>query len=755
MPSASNSRKIGSILLYALSLAGAVAGFFLIQSWGSKLGAPAVAQGAAPIASAGHAPANELLHVLLALVAVVAMARLLGTLFRNIRQPPVIGEIIAGILLGPSLLGRVAPAMSAYLFPSNVTPALNLIAQVGVILFMFLVGAELDLGLLRKRGHSLMAISHAGILAPFILGATLALLLYPRLSSNDVPFTNFALFLGVSMSVTAFPVLARILTDRRISRTRLGALALPCAAIGDLTAWCLLAFVVGVARAQGGNALRTLILALLYVAAMALVVRPLIGRLVVLYGNKGRLTQGLMAIIFVLLLLSSAATEVIGIHAIFGAFALGAMIPHDSGIARDLIDRLEDLVVVLLLPAFFAFTGLRTQIGLLNSPQQWALCGLIILVASVGKFGGATVAARLTGMGWREGAALGVLMNTRGLMELIVLNIGLELHIISPVLFAMMILMALATTFATTPIVHLLSSESEAGMQPSTRYPQTREPARSAILVPVANPNGVARLVNLALAATPLELPPPRVLAIVRRPPGGVRASLDDTGALAIPRSAALSAALELAWSRGAVITPQAVWSDDPAADLVQIATGAGIGWVLLGPHRAVFGADFRGGIVRTVLDQARALPLSVVVAMHSDDAPLERLFAVVDSGYDGRAALELATRLAQRTECSLHVIRIAHGTEPAELELAAMLAEAARVAGRRLHTEALANPSTSLIAARTAGGLVIVAAAVAEQLGLARRGFIDGRPMLLVQGSRFASAAAVALPVSTRTVIS
>jgi Kef-type K+ transport system membrane component KefB len=637
--------------------------------------------------------------------------------------------------------------VSAYLFPQTVAPALNIIAQVGVILFMFLVGTELDLGLLRKRGHATVAISHASILAPFILGALLSLLLYPRLSSSDVPFTNFALFLGVSMSVTAFPVLARILTDRRISRTRMGAIALTCAAVDDITAWCLLALVVGVARAEGGSAIKTLLLAVVYIALIAFVARPAMGRLTVLYGQKGRLTQGLMATIFVLLLLSASATEVIGIHAIFGAFALGAVIPHDSGIARDLIDRLEDLVVVLLLPAFFAFTGLRTQIGLLNSPEQWALCALIIIVASAGKFGGSLIAARITGLEWRDGAALGVLMNTRGLMELIVLNIGYEMHIISPVLFAMMVLMALATTFATTPILSLIMKDEAESPEPRSRVPLALGLQRSAMLVSVANPDGVGRLVELALAATPPDLPPPRVLAMVRRPAGGVRIGLGETEQERSPRSAALNAALEIAWSRGAVITPQAVWSDDPAGDLVSIAGQAGIGWVLLGPHRAVFGADFRGGFVRAILDKAQALPLNVAVAMQSSDAPFERLFAVVDAGPDGRAALELVTRLAQRAEYSLHVIRITDAGEPAEPELSPLLAEAARVAGRRLHTEAMVNPTADSIRARTAPGLVVIGAAIADQLGLARRGFADGRPMILVQGSRLAPAGAYVAP--------
>ncbi len=741
MVETSKSRAVVPVLLYTLSIVGAVIGFLAIRSHGVTLLAPAPTTviGSEPVRSYG----GDLLHVLIALVTVVGLARALGTLFRNIHQPPVIGEILAGILLGPSLLGRVAPAVSAYVFPTTVGPALNVISQVGVILFMFLVGAELDLGLLRKRGQSTIAIAHASIIAPFLLGAVLALLLYPRLSSSDVPFTNFALFLGVSMSVTAFPVLARILTDRRVSKTQMGALALTCAAVGDLTAWCLLALVVGVARAESVSVVRTFGLALAYLAVMAFVVRPLMMRLTVLYGNKGRLSQGLMATICVLLLLSASATEVIGIHAIFGAFALGAMIPHDSGMTRELTDRLEDLVVVLLLPAFFAFTGLRTQIGLLNGYEQWMLCALIIVVASVGKFGGSLVAARITGLSWRDGAALGVLMNTRGLMELIVLNIGFEMHIISPVLFAMMVLMALVTTFATTPILHLIVREKEAPETP-VRPPLPRESERRVILVPVANPAGVARLVNLALAATPADLPPPRVLAMVRRPAGGVRANLGDHESV-IPRSAALSTALEVAWSRGFVVTPQAVWSDDPATDLLKIATDAHIGWILLGPHRAVFGADFRGGVVRAVLERARALALNVAVVMQDGEAPLERLLVVADAGPDGRAALELATRLAQGNESSLHVLRITRADDPADPDLSRMLAEAAGLVGRRLHTEALREPNLVTVAERTVGGLVIISSSVADTLGVSRRGFPDGRAMVLVQGSRWAGAGGLA----------
>jgi Kef-type K+ transport system membrane component KefB len=741
-----NNHRFASFAAYSLLIVGAVLGFMAIQSWGREFVAPSPESAAlADFGRRAAAPthAADLLHVLLALAAVVAVARLLGTLCRLIQQPPVIGEIIAGIALGPSLLGRVVPHAYAYLIPPTVASPLSIIAQVGVILFMFLVGVELNLGALRNRGHATVAISHASIIAPFILGAALALLLYTRFSSSDVPFTNFALFLGVSMSITAFPVLARILTDRRVSKSRMGAIALTCAAIDDLTAWCLLAFIVGIARAEHTAVIRTIVLVIAYLAFMIVAIRPLMGRLALVYGNKGRLSQGLMATVFVLLLISASATELMGIHAIFGAFALGAAIPHNSGLARELIDRLEDFVVVLLLPAFFAFTGLRTQIGLLNSLGQWEWCLLIIAVASAGKFGGSLIASRFTGLSWRDGAALGVLMNTRGLMELIVLNIGYEMHVISPLLFAMMVLMALATTFATTPILHLIVRDEEQDTEARGAVAPAQEARRTEILVPVANPNGVEVLLNLALAATPADTPPPRVLAMVRRPAGGVRAGLGEVNGQVVPRSAALSAALELAWGRGAVITPQAMWSDDPAADLIKLATEARIDWILLGPHRAVFGSDYRGGVVRAILERAQALPLSVAIAIESDAARFDRLVAVADSGPDGCAVLELAARLMENSEAGLHVIHLAHPNEPTAHPPMEQLAIIARFAGRRLHSETLADPTFAKITDHVGPGLVIIGAGSANRLGLARRGFPDRRPMILVQGSRFGAVSA------------
>jgi Kef-type K+ transport system membrane component KefB len=429
----------------------AVAAFLVIRSYGETLTAP-VAGAAAAAAAAGDRHPDVLLQLLVALTAVIVTGQVLARAFVAIGQPPVIGEVVAGIVLGPSLLG---PEVSALILPPTVAPVLGLIAQLGVILYMFLIGLELNAAQLRRRVEATVAISHASILAPFLLGAGLAVALYPRLSTSDVPFTNFALFMGVAMSVTAFPVLARILTDRGLARTELGILAIGCAAIDDVTAWCLLAFVVGIVQTRIGDGVRVAAATLAYVGVMFFAVRPVVARLTARWQGES-LERGPVAVVFVALLLSALATEAIGIHAIFGAFLLGTVIPHESTVARTFTRQLEHVVTVVLLPAFFAFTGMRTRIDLLATPGEWLLCGLVVLVATLGKFGGTAAAARVMGLGWREAAALGTLMNTRGLMELIVLNIGLDLHVISPPLFAMLVVMALATTLATAPALRLL-----------------------------------------------------------------------------------------------------------------------------------------------------------------------------------------------------------------------------------------------------------------------------------------------------------
>jgi Kef-type K+ transport system membrane component KefB len=410
-------------------------------------------------------PADSLLHLLIALVVVILAARICGAICKRVHQPPVIGEIIAGLVLGPSLLGRAAPGVMQSLLPVSVAPALSIIAQIGIILFMFLVGVQLDLSRLPKKLHSTTAISLGSILLPFVLGCGVARWLFVRYSTGHVSFMVFALFVGVSLSVTAFPVLARILTDRGLQESPLGIIALTCAAADDVAAWCLLAVVVAIANADAGGAVRTLALTAVYVGGMLWIVRPLISRAIRASDRKAYASQPVMSVVIIALLLSALATEAAGIHAIFGAFLLGAIVPHDSIVARNVVHKLQDIVVVFFLPTFFALTGLRTEIGLMSTPMDWVLCGVITVTATLGKFGGTFAAARITGSSARDAASLGILMNTRGLMELIVLTVGLDMGVLSPTLFTMFVIMAVVTTLATTPVLDLLNR------QPSARSP--------------------------------------------------------------------------------------------------------------------------------------------------------------------------------------------------------------------------------------------------------------------------------------------
>lgn len=431
---------------YVALLAGGALIFWSVNHFGQHL------QPAGPtlgFGSGSHHDTGLIARLLLALAVIMATAQGLGKLMARFQQPPVMGEVLGGILLGPSLLGWVFPNAATFLFAPDVTGALGTLARIGVILYMFFVGLELDWSLLRHQGKNTLLISHASIVVPFSLGALLSLWLYPLYAGPDVPFHVFTLFLGVSMSVTAFPVLARILTDRNMQRTRLGALALTCAAVDDVTAWCLLACVLAVATASPWLAAQTLALSCLFVAFTLFGLRPLLQKLT---GNWQDRKQDL-GIVLIGSLLTAACTEAIGIHALFGAFLLGAVIPHDSKLASSLMANLNTLVSVLLLPAFFAFTGLRTSIALVQGPLAWLTVAAVVAAACLGKFGGTWLAARVCGLPNKDAASLGVLMNTRGLMELIVLNLGLELKILSPTLFTIFVLMALATTFSTTPIL--------------------------------------------------------------------------------------------------------------------------------------------------------------------------------------------------------------------------------------------------------------------------------------------------------------
>jgi Kef-type K+ transport system membrane component KefB len=397
----------------------------------------------------------------LQIAVIVVSARLVGAVFRRIGQPHVLGEMVAGILLGPSLLGWLAPGLTAALFPEGSLGYLQTLSQIGLLLFMFLVGLEFDPAHLKKLGHAALLTSHASITAPFLLGSVLALYLYPRLSDSSVPFREFALFMGVAMSITAFPVLARILAERGLYKTRLGSMVVACAAVDDVTAWCILAYIVAMVRASGHSLplWKTLLALTAFVIAMATLARPLLKRLEANFRRRGELSEDAMAAILLLLLVSATLTEYLGVHLLFGAFLLGAVMPKEPAFVERVTEKAQSVTVVLLLPVFFAFTGLRTSIGLVRGAEMWFFCFLIIVVAVAGKLGGSAVAARVAGLQWRDALSIGIFMNTRGLMELVVLNIGLDLGIISPALFSMMVLMALATTFMTTPLLALVTGE--------------------------------------------------------------------------------------------------------------------------------------------------------------------------------------------------------------------------------------------------------------------------------------------------------
>ena len=393
--------------------------------------------------------------LLIQIVIIVFSSKLLGSLVRRIGQPMVIGEVIAGILLGPSVLGYFFPEVSHFIFQPASLPNLNFLSQLGLILFMFIIGLELDIQLLKHKAHTAVVVSHASIIIPFAMGVSLAYFLYAAYAPPHISFLAFGLFMGIAMSITAFPVLARILHERGLTKTALGSLAITCAAADDVTAWCILAAVIAVVQAGSAiSAVFTVLVSFVYVIAMLKLVRPWLERVETRYPTTEHLNRTFAVVAFVVLFLSALTTELIGIHALFGAFLAGASMPAHAHFRKLLASRIEDVSLVILLPLFFAFTGLKTQIGLLNDGMSWLVCGLIILVAVAGKFGGSTLAARFTGQSWSDSFAIGALMNTRGLMELIVLNLGYDLGVLSPTVFTMMVLMALVTTFMTAPALY-------------------------------------------------------------------------------------------------------------------------------------------------------------------------------------------------------------------------------------------------------------------------------------------------------------
>ena len=435
------------------------------------------------------------------IITIIFVARIFGWVCKKIGQPTVIGEIIAGIVLGPSLIGMYYPDFSSTLFPVNSLDNLKVLSQIGLVLFMFVIGMELDLKVLRNKATEAVVVSHSSIVLPFALGIGLAYFLYKTFAIPGVQFLSFSLFIGIAMSITAFPVLARIVQERGIHKTKLGTIVITCAAADDITAWCLLAGVIAIVKAGSVvSALFTILAAVFYVLVMIMLVRPFLKRIGDIHNTRENISKPIIAIFFLVLLISSYATEIIGIHTLFGAFMAGAIMPDNLNFRTIFREKVEDVALVLLLPLFFVFTGLRTEIGLINDPYMWKITGLIILVAIVGKFVGSALAARVVGQNWKDSLTIGALMNTRGLMELVVLNIGYDLGVLTPQIFSMMVIMALVTTFMTGPALNLINFIFKSNSKEAPE--DIKEITKYKILISFGNPESGRKLLKIANGLT-------------------------------------------------------------------------------------------------------------------------------------------------------------------------------------------------------------------------------------------------------------
>jgi len=583
---------------------------------------------------------------------IMIVARLFGRLAIKVGQPPVVGEILAGIALGPSLLGLLPGDLDGRLFPPDVLPYLNILAQLGLVLFMFIVGLELDMLLIRGRERIAGTISASSVALPFALGAALALMLFPmhdRTASGPVAPLALALFLGVAMSITAFPVLARILTDRGMHRTPIGVLALACAAVDDIIAWTMLAFVVAVVQGNGPlDVLRIVVLTAVFAAIMFGVLRPLLRRLNDWYRRVGRLTPDILSVVLIGVLVSAYITEIIGIHAIFGAFVFGAVMPRRDAadFTHEILERLEQVSVLLLLPLFFVVTGLSTNVLGLTGGGLWQL-SLILLVAVGGKFVGAYAGARAMKVRARQASALGLLMNTRGLTELVILNVGKQLGVLDDELFTMLVLMALITTAMTGPLLRRVYSDR-------VMQREIAEAERAAlgvtasyrVLVLVDDPDRARQLAGVGATLLGRGRPAELVLTRLLARPGAPL----EVGAPVVPDLARMAETVEelgaLAHelqARGVACSVLSRFTVDPWTDVLAQATGVEADVVLVS-----------GAFVETMHRErgqdTPADPAFTLAVAHLGSGPLAsgaHVGVVVDGGADGRVAVVLGSAAA------------------------------------------------------------------------------------------------------------
>lgn len=615
---------------------------------------------------------NEVLLLLVQVALILGLSRVMGMLFARMRQPQVVGEMVAGIMLGPSVLGAIClhyhSDLQQMLFPPGTSmELLNLLSELGIIFFLFLVGLEFEMDQVKNRGRATVVTALSSIIVPFVLGMGVALFLETQGVFGEVPRLPAALFVGAAMSVTAFPVLARILTERNLHKTKLGVAAIAAAAINDVAAWVILAFVVAIAhtavQAGGGgghkwDALRTVGLAGGFAALMLLFVRPFLKRLQLIYDRQGRLSQNVIASVFLLILVSAWCTERIGIHAMFGAFLLGVVMPKGTQFVRHVTEKLEDFTVVFLLPIFFAYTGLKTQLGLLNEPILWLFAALILAAACLGKFGGAAVVAKAFGSTWREASAIGVLMNTRGLVELVILGVGLQFGVINDKVFAIMVVMALVTTFMTTPLLywvyppHLFEKEVK---QTAPQPPETKKPYT--ILIPVAAPKSAGPLLRLADLISGPGKPDRRIYALhLRRPIDRPEFRSGLREAQQAPADETFRALMAAAESRQIPVEMISFMSRNVPRDIVRIAVERQADLVLIGFHQPVFSRSLLGGTVRRILT---AVPTDVAVLVDRGFLGAQRVLVPFLGGRHDRLAMEIAGRFAANANAQVTVLHV------------------------------------------------------------------------------------------------
>jgi Kef-type K+ transport system membrane component KefB len=556
---------------------------------------------------------DPMLQLLLQIGVIIFVSRLLASLLRVLGQPQVVGEMLAGIALGPSVLGLMYHGVwMRMLFPHapgpDPFPYLNMLAQLGVMFFMFLVGLEFDINMLRGQGKAVLVTGVTSLLAPLLGGFILAGFLYHAFHGSAGGFAVFVLFGGVAMCITAFPVLARIITEHNLQKTSIGGIALACAAFNDAAGWCLLALVLAVASAAGLgqhrpphpllHASMTAVWSVVFAAFVFTIMRPALRGLQNLYTTRGYLSQTVMAGIFMLIVACSFITQWIGIQAIFGAFLLGAAMPAEGKFVRHISEKIQDFALLFLLPVFFAYTGLRTQIGLLNSPRLWEICGVIIFTATITKFAGSALAARFAGLRWRQAGVLGSLMNARGLVELIVLNIGLSLHVLSPAMFTLMVVMALVTTFITTPLMYAIYPPAKLRRDEGVDSVPAA-PDHQHVLVAVSSPLSARSLLNAG--ALLLGGEKRQIYALHLETPEESESRRGKIGNGPDPLTLMQRRAINL----GLTIEVSHHVSRSIADDICMIARRCNADWIVMGGHRGVLSPSSVAGVAQQVLDNA------------------------------------------------------------------------------------------------------------------------------------------------------